>query len=92
MTKRDLVDKLTLKAGSFSREDLSTIVETVFGSMAESLAREEKIEIRRFGSFKVKQREGRKGRNPRSGEAIYIEPKKVPFFKASKELKERVDR
>jgi integration host factor subunit beta len=60
--------------------------------MADSLAKGEKVEIRGFGSFKVKQREGRNGRNPKSGESIFIEPKKVPFFKAGKELKERVDK
>ncbi len=92
MTKSDLIDRLASKVGNFSRKDIEVIVETVFGSMAESLARGEKVEIRGFGSFKVKQREGRNGRNPKSGESIYIEPKKVPFFKAGKELKERVDK
>lgn len=92
MTKSDLVDRLASKSGNFSRKDIEVIVDTVFGSMADSLARGEKVEIRGFGSFKVKQREGRNGRNPKSGESIFIEPKKVPFFKAGKELKERVDR
>jgi integration host factor subunit beta len=92
MTKSDLVDRLASKSGNFSRKDIEVIVDTVFGSMADSLARGEKVEIRGFGSFKVKQREGRNGRNPKSGESIFIEPKKVPFFKAGKELKERVDK
>ncbi|MEE9542890.1 MAG: integration host factor subunit beta [Thermodesulfobacteriota bacterium] len=92
MTKSDLVDRLAAKSGNFSRKDIEVIVDTVFGSMADSLARGEKVEIRGFGSFKVKQREGRNGRNPKSGESIFIEPKKVPFFKAGKELKERVDK
>jgi integration host factor subunit beta len=92
MTKSDLVDRLATKSGNFSRKDIEVIVDTVFGSMADSLARGEKVEIRGFGSFKVKQREGRNGRNPKSGESIFIEPKKVPFFKAGKELKERVDK
>ena len=90
MTKSDLVDRLASKSGNFSRKDIEVIVDTVFGSMADSLAKGEKVEIRGFGSFKVKQREGRNGRNPKSGESIFIEPKKVPFFKAGKELKERV--
>ena len=92
MTKSDLVDRLAAKSGNFSRKDIEVIVDTVFGSMADSLAKGEKVEIRGFGSFKVKQREGRNGRNPKSGESIFIEPKKVPFFKAGKELKERVDK
>ena len=92
MTKSDLVDRLASKSSNFSRKDIEVIVDTVFGSMADSLAKGEKVEIRGFGSFKVKQREGRNGRNPKSGESIFIEPKKVPFFKAGKELKERVDK
>jgi len=92
MTKSDLVDRLASRSGNFSRKDIEVIVDTVFGSMADSLSRGEKVEIRGFGSFKVKQREGRNGRNPKSGESIFIEPKKVPFFKAGKELKERVDK
>lgn len=91
MTKSELIDRLATKVSNFSRKDIEVIVDTVFGSMAESLARGEKVEIRGFGSFKVKHREGRNGRNPKSGESIYIQPKRVPFFKAGKELKERVD-
>ena len=60
--------------------------------MSDSLSRGEKVEIRGFGSFKIKQRDGRQGRNPKSGENIYIEPKKVPFFKAGKEIKERINK
>ncbi len=92
MTKSDLVERLAAKVGNFSRKDIEVIVDTVFASMADSLSKGEKVEIRGFGSFKVKEREGRTGRNPKSGESIYIEPKKVPFFKAGKELKERVDK
>ena len=92
MTKSDLIDRLATKVNNFSRKDVEVIVDTVFASMTDSLATGEKVEIRGFGSFKVKHREGRNGRNPKSGESIYIQPKKVPFFKAGKELKERVDK
>jgi integration host factor subunit beta len=92
MTKSDLVERLAARVGNFSRKDIEVIVDTVFASMTESLAKGEKVEIRGFGSFKVKEREGRTGRNPKSGESIFIEPKRVPFFKAGKELKERVDK
>ncbi len=91
MTRSELIDVLSDKIKHFSRKDIEVIVGTLFHSIAEGLAKGDKIEIRGFGSFKVKEREGRKGRNPKSGEGIYIEPKKVPFFKAGKELKERVD-
>ncbi len=92
MTRSELIDAVSAKTDSFTRKDIETIVSTLFQSIADGLANNEKIEIRGFGSFKVKSREGRKGRNPKSGDGIFIDSKKVPFFKAGKELKERVDR
>ncbi|MEE9614391.1 MAG: integration host factor subunit beta [Thermodesulfobacteriota bacterium] len=92
MTRSELIEAVVSKVSNFTKKDIELIVETTFNSMAESLTRGEKIEIRGFGSFKVKERDGRQGRNPKSGEGIYIEAKKVPFFKAGKELKERVNR
>ncbi len=91
MTRSQLIEAVAGKSANFSKKDVEVIVTTLFSSIAESLARGEKIEIRGFGSFKVKQRDGRKGRNPKSGEGIYVDPKKVPFFKAGKELKDRVN-
>lgn len=92
MTRSELIDAVSAKVDNFTRKDVETIVSTLFTSIADGLARNEKIEIRGFGSFKVKSRDGRKGRNPKSGDGIFIDSKKVPFFKAGKELKERVDR
>jgi integration host factor subunit beta len=92
MTKSELIEAVALKVDNFSRKDVEVIIDTLFGSMSESLSKGEKVEIRGFGSFKIKQREGRQGRNPKSGENIYIEPKKVPFFKAGKEIKERINK
>lgn len=91
MTRSELIDLVSAKVDNFTRKDVETIVSTLFSSIAEGLANNEKIEIRGFGSFKVKSRDGRKGRNPKSGDGIFIDSKKVPFFKAGKELKERVD-
>lgn len=91
MTRSQLVDTVASKVESFSRKDVEIIINTVFKSIADGLTQGEKIEIRGFGSFKVKDRNGRHGRNPKSGESIYIESKRVPFFKAGKELRERVD-
>lgn len=91
MTRSELIDAVSQKVDSFTRKDVETIVSTLFSSIADGLANNEKIEIRGFGSFKVKSRDGRKGRNPKSGDGIFIDSKKVPFFKAGKELKERVD-
>jgi len=92
MTKRDLIEKLAEKCKSLSQKDAETVVNTVFNSMTEALAKGERIEIRGFGSFQVKNREAREGRNPRSGEKVMVASKKVPFFKAGKELKKRVDK
>ena len=65
---------------------------SVFASLAEALARGERIEIRGFGSFIVKRRNAREGLNPKTGEVVSVMAKRVPFFKAGKELKQRVDR
>ena len=92
MTKSELIEMVAGRVDNFSKKDVEIIVDTLFNSMSESLARGEKVEIRGFGSFKIKHRDGRQGRNPKSGENIYIEPKKVPFFKAGKEIRERVNK
>ena len=92
MTKRDLVEKLAEKCKTLSQKEAEMVVSTVFDSMTEALAKGERIEIRGFGSFQVKQRNAREGRNPRSGDKVMVEAKKVPFFKVGKELKKRIDR
>lgn len=92
MTRSQLIEAVASKVTNFSKKDVEVLLGTLFNSITESLARGEKIEIRGFGSFKVKHRDGRRGRNPKSGEGIYIESKKVPFFKAGKELKEKINK
>jgi len=67
------------------------VVNTVFGEMEKALVKGERVEIRGLGSFKVKRYDGYKGRNPKTGEIIDVAPKKLPFFKVGKELKERAD-
>lgn len=91
MTKSELIEAVSAKVGNFSRKDIEIIVDTLFQSMSDSLSKGDKVEIRGFGSFKIKSRDGRQGRNPKSGENIFIESKKVPFFKAGKEIKERIN-
>ncbi|MBI5598497.1 MAG: integration host factor subunit beta [Deltaproteobacteria bacterium] len=91
MTRSELIEEVASKAANFTKKDVEMIVSTLFQSIAESLTKGEKIEIRGFGSFKVKKRNARKGRNPKSGEGIHVDSKRVPFFKAGKELKERVN-
>jgi integration host factor subunit beta len=91
MTRRDLIEELVSLYPRFSRRDAEVIVKAVFRSMAEALTRGERIEIRGFGSFVVKQRNAREGRNPKTGRIVPVAAKRVPFFKVGKELKLRVD-
>ncbi len=92
MTKSELIETVVSQVDTFSRKDVEMIIDTLFQSMTDSLSNGEKVEIRGFGSFKIKERNGRQGRNPKSGENIFIESKKVPFFKAGKEIKERINK
>ena len=91
MIKSELIKYLSEKVG-VTHEVAELAVNTIFNSMTESLARDESIEIRGFGSFKVRNYQGRKGRNPKTGQLIDVAPKKRPFFKVGKELKERVNK
>ena len=91
MTKRGLIDELVSHYPRFSRRDAEVMVNTVFESLADALRRGERVEIRGFGSFVVKQREARDGRNPRTGRRVAVAAKRVPFFKVGKELRQRVD-
>ncbi len=91
MTKSDLVSAVADRMSHISKKDTETIVNSVFESMGEALKRGERIEIRGFGSFQVKTRDSREGRNPKTGQLVEIPTKRTPFFKVGKELKERVD-
>jgi integration host factor subunit beta len=91
MNKSDLVDKLVEKA-NVPKKRAEDVVNLVFDEMTAALAKDERIEIRGFGSFVSKHHRARTGRNPRTGEAIPVPAKRLPFFKVGKELKERVDR
>ncbi len=90
MTKSDLIAELSVETGIPSSK-AGDVVNTVFNGIAKTLAKGDRVEIRGFGSFKVKKYKGYKGRNPKTGETIKVKPKKLPFFKCGKELKERVD-
>ncbi|MCF8081537.1 MAG: integration host factor subunit beta [Deltaproteobacteria bacterium] len=90
MNKSQLIQALA-KEEDLPLKKAEEVVNTVFSEMESALIRGERVEIRGLGSFKVKQYEGYKGRNPKSGEVIEVARKKLPFFKVGKELKERVD-
>jgi integration host factor subunit beta len=92
MTKRDLIDEIVRMFPSYSGRDAEVIVNAVFEAMTEALCAGERIEIRGFGSFVVKQRRAREGRNPKTGDIVAVAAKRVPFFKVGKELKQRVDK
>jgi integration host factor subunit beta len=80
-----------LKITELPRKESETIVETIFDSIIEAIQKGEKIEIRGFGSFRTRQRKGRVGRNPKTGEKVEVPAKRIPFFKPSKELKDFVN-
>ena len=90
MTKAELVEKVasTIK---LSQKETEVIVGIILQSITESLSAGDKVELRGFGSFRIRERKPRIGRNPKSGELVEVPAKKVPFFKAGKELRERVD-
>ena len=90
MNKVDLIQ--TLKdSNHLSKSEAETIINLFFDTMAEALAKGDRVEIRGLCSFFVKKYSGYTGRNPKTGEKVKIKPKKLPFFKVGKELKERVD-
>ncbi len=90
MNKSDLINRLAEGKG-FSHSNAKEIVNMLFDDMTQALIKGERVEIRGFGSFKVKAYKGYTGRNPRSGEKTEVKPKRLPVFKAGKELRERVD-
>ena len=89
MTKSDLVEKLAEKAANLTltKKQCEEIVDTVFDRMKDALRKGEKIEIRGFGSFTIRVRRSKEGRNPKTGEKVDVPPKKIPYFKMGKELK-----
>jgi integration host factor subunit beta len=91
MTKSELIEKIVQTHGMLNAKVSEIVVNTVFDSIEEALKAGDKVEIRGFGSFTIRERLGREARNPKSGEVVRIPSKKTPFFKTGKELKERVN-
>ncbi|MCP4681655.1 MAG: integration host factor subunit beta [Desulfobacterales bacterium] len=90
MNKSQLVEVLA-EEEALPLKKAQEVVDTVFGEIETALIKGDRTEIRGLGSFKVKQYDSYRGRNPKTGEIIEVAPKKLPFFKVGKELKERVD-
>ena len=91
MTKAALVEEVA-RVADLTKKHSEVIVETVFRSIIDALHRGEKIELRGFGSFRLRRREPRKGRNPKTGDRVEVPSKRVPYFKPGKELKELINR
>ena len=92
MTKSELIAELANANPHLRGSDVERIVSTIFEQITAALARGDRVELRGFGAFTVKRREARTGRNPRTGETVPVDEKAVPFFKAGKELRQRVNR
>ena len=90
MTKADLVDDVA-NAAELTKKDAERLVEIVFETIIQSLNKGEKIELRGFGSFRVRGRGARRGRNPKTGEPVSIPAKRIPYFKAGKDLKQLIN-
>ena len=90
MNKSELIEALS-KGEDLTKTKAEEVVNLVFSEMTNALAAGDRVEIRGLGSFKVKSYDGYKGRSPKTGKQIKVKPKKLPFFKCGKELKERVD-
>jgi integration host factor subunit beta len=91
MTKSELIARLSVHYPHFAGADAELAVKTILDAMIKSLGTGARIEIRGFGSFSLNFRPARHGRNPKSGEKVFVAAKYVPHFKAGKELRERVD-
>jgi len=92
MTKSELIQRLAEQNPHLYQRDVERIVATIFDEISSALADGDRVELRGFGAFSVKARAARVGRNPRTGEAVNVSKKFVPFFKAGKDLRDRINR
>ena len=90
MTKAELVEEVA-RVSELTKKHSEIIVNTVFDSIIEALRKDEKIELRGFGSFRIRQRRSRQGRNPKTGDKVDVPAKRIPYFKPGKELKELIN-
>ncbi len=91
MIRSELIQKIADENPDLSPRDAEKIVSTIFEEITAAMGRGSRVELRGFGAFSVKQRDGRIGRNPRTGETVEVEPKAVPFFKTGKLLRDRLN-
>ncbi len=91
MTKSELVQQLAERNPHLYLRDVEKIVDTIFEEITAALVRGDRVELRGFGAFSIKQRDGRTGRNPRTGASVQVSSKRLPFFKTGKGLRERLN-
>ncbi|KQI67433.1 integration host factor subunit beta [Loktanella sp. DSM 29012] len=91
MIRSELIQKIADENPHLYQRDVERIVTTIFDQITDALVRGERVELRGFGAFSVKKRDGRIGRNPRTGEAVEVSEKHVPFFKTGKLLRDRLN-
>ncbi len=90
MTKADLVEEVA-RVAQLSKKQAEQVVNTFFDTIVDSLRDGEKVELRGFGSFRIRQRGARIGRNPKTGERVAVPPKRIPYFKPGKELRATIN-
>ena len=91
MTKSELIEHLSLTDAGLNKKEAELVVNTIFDTIGGALISGDRVEIRGFGSFTIRERDSREARNPKSGDVVKIAAKKTPFFKTGKELRERVN-
>ena len=91
MIRSELVQSVAQANPHLNQKDVERVVATIFDSIISALANGQRVELRGFGAFSTRGREARTGRNPRTGDAVPVEAKRVPYFKAGKELRERLN-
>lgn len=91
MTRSELIQILAEKNPHLYLRDLETVVDSVFEQITQALSRGDRVELRGFGAFSIKERGTRTGRNPRTGESVSVDAKKLPFFKTGKGLRDRLN-
>ena len=92
MTKSELIERLSMKYGNLKLQEVEHSVRLIIDKICQSLEKGDRIEIRGFGSFSLHQRSQRNGRNPKTGEAVQVKAKSIPYFRAGKSLREDVDK
>ena len=92
MNKSDLVNKISNKSDSFIEDDIEKSVNSILELISKSLSKKQRVEIRNFGTFSIRSREERLSRNPKTGTSVLVEAKNHPYFRASKNLKQSLNK